>query len=96
MPTVVAPNSSKWYYLELWDGRDELPHITFDVIEDAYLGRYGDFKYGSAYVDHVPNPWAVMALCRQQGFTISADSLERIVGRWEIEVLHRYDGLEDL
>lgn len=89
-PILAVEDYCKWYCLYLIE-----PHggdVSIHRVEFYELGGFvSPERDGSAYVDHVPNPFAVMRFASANGFNICDAALERIVGRWELEVKHDYD-----
>jgi hypothetical protein len=82
VPTITVENYCKWYTLHVVfpDGRIEC--LLFPGMDDT-----GDEPENeSGFVDHVPNPRAVRKMAERLGYEIDYDSLERMVGRWFLEV----------
>lgn len=84
---------SKWY--GLWHITETTGRaIYFHELDRLYTEQ--DLP-GPPFVDHVPNPYYVVALGKKLGIPVSDLALEMIVGRWELEVGDRYtDLLADL
>lgn len=82
--------SDKWYGLVLV----RPPGITY-ILDFGRLEEYVNADE-SAFVDHVPNPRAVVRLAEARGLHLVPRALELIVGRWELEARHRYDDLHEV
>lgn len=99
MSVLTVELYSKWYSLFLVELTAELSLVPspFKVSEVAFPEwgpgyDYPDLReWTSGYVDHCPSPVAVMQLAKQKGWAIDELAMELIVGRWEMEVSHRYD-----
>lgn len=88
-PTLYLVHSDKWYRMYVdRGGLNELEAVEFDELERVCLPGQ------SPYVDHVPNPRVFVALAKAKGWEVDYLSLEKLIGRWELEACHNYDDLE--
>lgn len=76
---LTCENYCKWYNLHVihTDGAVQEVHFPESPL-DSPPGE-------SAYVDHVPNPNAVVKMANRLGLQIDEQALEMIAGRWFIE-----------
>lgn len=73
--TVAA--TSKWYKLYKLFSNGKVGEVDFP--EDCPANE-------SPFVDHVPNPNAVIQFCNANGYYLDPLALELLVGRWTLEV----------
>lgn len=82
-PTLTVELYSKWYGLFLVYPNGEIQEMPFPYDETCPKGEV-------PFVDHVPNPNAVIAYADANEYLIDNLALEMIVGRWEIEIRENY------
>ena len=78
----------KWYGLHLVHVGGRIEEINFPMHEDA---EEADPNISPPFVDHVPNPLAVLHMAKRLGYLVDPNSLEMMIGRWETEVLDHYE-----
>lgn len=84
MPTLTVENYCKWYRLYLVHPDGRVAPVDFpEWAEGVDDGQ-------AAYVDHVPNPNAVVAWANRSGYAVDSQSHEMMVGRWEMEVMDNW------
>lgn len=71
---LTVENYCKWYDLYLIHADGKVEAIPFP-----------DMSGISSYRDHVPNPLAVTMLAAKRDYYLCPQSLEIMVGRWEID-----------
>lgn len=74
---VTVENYCKWYDLQVVLPTGEIQRHGFDELEG--------FTESSAYVDHVPNPAAVVRWAASHNYRVDQRSLEMMLGRWLLE-----------
>jgi hypothetical protein len=82
IPTITVEDYCKWYTLYVVFPDNRVESLCFpghDTLDDLPSGEM-------SFVDHVPNPRAVKRMAERLGYEIDYDSLERMVGRWFLEV----------
>lgn len=86
---VTVENYCKWYGLHLVNQSGEVCRVPFP---DDFC-QSGE----TAYCDHVPNPQVVRRWAHAMGYTVCDQSIEMIIGRWELEYFARtrYPEIED-
>lgn len=89
-PVLTVELSGKWYSLFLIHDDRTVEGVTFaelsDIWDDPQL--HPSFRRsGAAYVDHVPNPYAVAKLADSRAWHLDELAYELIWGRWMLEVL---------
>lgn len=97
---VTVEDYCKWYGLcvvhsaqNVADGAPCVEEFGFGFLDSSFEHRYG---FGSAYLDHVPNPRAVIRLAKSRGWMVQLQALEMIVGRWELEAMQGHSSYDDL
>ena len=73
---ITVENYLKWYKLYLLHPNGDVEAVDFPVMDGIA---------GSPYIDHVPNPDHVAAWANLEGYTISDQSYEMMIGRWVYE-----------
>lgn len=84
VPTITVELYMKWYGFYVVRPDHSFEEISFLALDEGWEGE------SSPYVDHVPNPEAVIYYARARGYEIDDLSLEVMIGRWEHEVKDRY------
>ena len=81
---LTVNNTTKWYclYLVTPDGGGR--EVTFDELEPFVCSST------AAYVDHVPNPHAVLEFATAMGYALHPIAYEMMIGRWETEAIGGY------
>lgn len=75
VPTISVTLAPKWSCLYLIAaGGQEVAELPFP--DPAHFS-------GSPYIDHVPNPRAVLAYAKQHNYLIDDLAWELMIGRWE-------------
>ena len=74
IPVVTVENYCKWYDLYL-----VFPSGMVAIIEYDNLEEFVD----TPYIDHTPNPLAVMCLAGENGFVVDKDAWQAMVDQWE-------------
>lgn len=69
LPTITVEDYLKWYDLYLVYPSGLTAKISFEHLEDYVSGTE------SPYVDHCPNPIAVINLARRHQFWVDSDAL---------------------
>jgi hypothetical protein len=84
-PIITVENYLKWYtlYLIMPDGEIR-PFLYTGLILPPESSKFGSL--GSTFIDHVPNPAAVVYTAEKNKMFVDPLSFEAIVGRWFIEV----------
>lgn len=84
-PVLTVETYTKWYVLYLIKPGGEVEEVSFAELE-AHCGD------GSPYLDHAPNPNAVIRLANARGWYLDELALELIIGRWELDMYpHKYE-----
>ena len=86
-PVLTVEISSKWYSLFLIHGDRSIEQIDFGYLSEIWDDHPDRPRFGSAYVDHCPNPHAVELLADQKDWWLDDLAYELIWGRWATEVL---------
>lgn len=90
-PYLTVELYSKWYGLDVIQpgkglGVARVQRIPFPEVFDLPEGE-------TSFVDHVPNPRAVVRYARKMNYDVDELALELMVGRWELEVGQRYNNI---
>jgi hypothetical protein len=88
LPRVTVENYLKWYHLYVVHPGGAVEAIDFPDDRDARSGE-------SAFVDHVPNPIAVVRMAKRLGYQVCSESYEMMVGRWVTEATGAFRSLPD-
>lgn len=73
-PVLTVDNSIKWGGMYIVREED-VQYIHFGELEDY-------FRDGSAYLDHVPNPEAVLSYAIANGYRVDQFAMREILRRW--------------
>jgi hypothetical protein len=77
-PTVTVENYCKWYALYVLHPNGLVSEVDFGQLEAHSPGV-------SAYLDHAPNPAAVVRWAMANSIEVDVDSLELMIARWVTE-----------
>lgn len=87
-PVITVENYPKWYGLYL-----VMPNRTIKKWEDIPFQDDNEFvgkSNESAYCDHAFNPKYVQFLAEKYDYILCDQSLEILIGRWEMEYKENY------
>jgi hypothetical protein len=79
-PVLTVELYPKWYSLHVIQPGGAVERLEFYELHEFCP------PHESTYVDHVPNPSAVLAYAEAKDLTLDDLALELVLGRWVIEV----------
>ena len=82
-PLITVEATGKWY--RLWVVKPGVKYEALSFLELDEVGSADEYRMGSAYVDHVPNPRYVVRYAKLHDYDVDEVALEVMVGRWELE-----------
>lgn len=78
VPVLTVEDYDKWYELYVLHPDGRIEALDFHELDDGE---------GSPFASHVPNPQKMQALVDRRDWNVDEKALEKVAGRWFLEVL---------